>query len=94
MFQEYSDKKDRDFVLENQKMKNTDFQDKVQECANIILSELDTDGVLVSDLDELLKSMGYSDRNIREAKHNLKESEFVEYKRIGLGGSYRMVRRK
>lgn len=98
VFKEWSDKKDRDFILSALQVKNNNGIDYVQECANVILSELADaekktgDGIAVPDMDDLLNGMGYSDRNIRAAKHNLQESGFIQYERSGFGGGVKMYR--
>ncbi len=96
VFQGYSDKKDRDYILDETKKKNskTDKNDSVQECINIILSELsDNEGkARVEDIDDLLKSLGYSVRNIKDAKHHLYENKMIETQKNGKGGKVDMVR--
>lgn len=96
VFQGYSDKKDRDYILDETKKKNskTDKNDSVQECINIILSELsDNEGkARVEDIDELLKSLGYSVRNIKDAKHHLYENKMIETQKDGMSGKVDMVR--
>ena len=88
-FKGYTDKTDRDYILEETKKRNNGGTDPVQECCNIILSELssvnDKHRMPVKDMDDLLQSMGYSCRNIRDAKKNLKDGNQIGFKKTGFG---------
>lgn len=96
VFKKWTDKKDRDYVLDGVKTRRNNGVDPVQECCNAILSELSEhdEGMPVKDMDELMKSLGFSNRNIRDAKKNLKEAQQVEYKLSGYGKDWLMFRKR
>lgn len=91
-FQNWSDKKDRDFVAEVTKAKNAIKNGQtVQECTNAILSELadHPEGMPTKDMDDMLRSvMDYKVWIIREAKANLKEGGFIKYVKSSMAGGW------
>lgn len=77
-----TEKKDRDFVLEASKKKNTEKEGAtLQEVCNFILSELGQhkEGMIASELDTLLKDIGYTGWSIRKAKTELKSNNLIQY---------------
>lgn len=105
-FEGYSDKKDFDFVSAEQNAKvEGSMNTSINECSNSILSELadQENGVmLASDMEALLKVMGYSVRTITGAKKELKEANMIFYKRESdpetgrqkVGGKWLICRKK
>ena len=87
-----TEKKDRDFVLEASKKKNAEKEgSSLQEVCNFILSELGQhkEGMIASDLDTLMKDIGYTAWAIRSAKKELKENNLIKYvKPKELGGHW------
>ena len=86
-WQAWSDLKDKDFVLAAaQKRDEARNRQGVDEAEATILCELaeHPEGVLVSDLDSLLKAMSYSSREIRTAKNNLKSRGAIKYFKHGM----------
>lgn len=83
-FQGWTDKKDRDYVLEAARMRS-EAKDgaSLNEVCNTILSELSEhpDGLPVKDMDELLTSLGMSAWIVKRAKSELKKSGLIKYKR-------------
>lgn len=96
VFKEWSDLKDRDFVLEESKTRRNNGVDPTQECANVILSELagKPEGIPVKDIDGLLNSIGFSVRNIRNAKQALYDDGQIENKKSGYGEAEWIMHRK
>lgn len=87
-FIEYSDKKDRDFVTDDlmavQADKKKEAEEAVNECMNVIKSELMTqDGKRErsNDLDAYLRTIGMSVRVVKDAKRQLKEDDVIGYVR-------------
>ena len=88
-FQNWTDKKDRDFVLEETRRRN-DRQEKNQkdEIVNCIMSALaeSPEGVFVKDLNEQLNDLGYSSRAVKEVKAGLKNANRITYNKKGYQG--------
>lgn len=94
-FQGWTDKKDRDYVLEAARMRN-EAKDgaSVNEVCNMILSELTEhpDGLPVKDLDELLVSLGMSAWIVKRAKNELKKSGFIKYQKDSMNGPWKVTK--
>lgn len=90
-----TDKKDRDFVLEASKKRNAEKDgSNLQEVCNFILSELSShkEGMIASELDTLLKDIGYSSWSIRTAKQELKKSNLIKYEKPKEMGGHWVVK--
>ena len=88
-----SEKKDKDFVLEASKRKNAERgqDDTLQDVCNFILTELGEhkEGMIASDLDELLLNLGYKKYLIIKAKKELKDGKLIKYvKPKEMGGNW------
>lgn len=82
IFRSYSDKGDREFVLE--KKKNSD-DAAIGECGSAILEYLESNSdssgeVITNELNQHLSSIGYNNSQIRKAKEELKYRELISYK--------------
>ena len=84
-FQEYSDKKDKDFVKEASKS-TADARDAIADCADFILSELQNGGMNVKDLDDETLAVGYTKYQLRKAKELLKKAGKIIAKKDGFQG--------
>ena len=84
-FQEYSDKKDKDFVKEASKA-TADARDAIADCADFILSELQNGGMNVKDLDDETLAVGYTKYQLRKAKELLKKAGKIIAKKDGFQG--------
>ena len=90
VFKGWSEKKDRDYVLEAAKKRNEAKNGStLSDVCGAILSELadHPDGMLVADLDELLQQIGYSGYIIRKAKSELRTAGRIEITKKGFGGA-------
>lgn len=90
-----TDKKDRDFVLEASKKKNAEKDgSSLQEVCNFILSELSSrkEGMIASELDTLLKDIGYNSWSIRNAKQELKKANLIKYEKPKEMGGHWVVK--
>ena len=83
-----TNKKDRDFVLEESKKERSSGSDDLQDVCNLILSELaEHDGkIRVTDLSEELEALDYSKYIIKTAKQELKKANKICIKKDGQGG--------
>ena len=83
-----TNKKDRDFVLEESKKEHSSGSDDLQDVCNLILSELaEHDGkIRVTDLSEELEALDYSKYIIKTAKQALKKANKICIKKDGQGG--------
>ena len=89
-FKTYSDKKDRDFVRDILKEKNAQkTTDLISDCIEFIYAELaDKKSVKVRELDDMLKAIGFSGYQIREAKKRIKQEGRCRWLREGFEGEY------
>lgn len=91
-FYSWSEKKDRDFVLEASKQKNAHEKgDTLQDVCNAILSELAEceKGMVASDLDSLMIDLGYKKWQVKKAKTELKNSRLIKYEKpVEMGGNW------
>lgn len=81
-FWDWTDKKDRDFVLEAaEKRNNQRNPERKNEIVNIIMSELERnpEGIPAQDINKLLSDLGYGQNIIKEVKAGLKESGRIKY---------------
>ena len=85
-------KKDRDYVLEEGKKASGDKTEELTEACNYILSALteQPEGIMVKDLDEEMEAYGFSGYLIRNAKKELRNSNLIHSKKIGMSGGWRM----
>lgn len=84
-FYTYSDKKDKDFVREEAKNSGNGVNE-IEECANLILTELKDGEMDVNDLDEDVMAFGYSRYQLKKAKMMLKQSSKISVKKVGFQG--------
>lgn len=89
VFKGWTDKKDREFVLEAAKKRNESRNgSSVSDVCGAIISELadHPDGMPISEMDELMQQIGYSGYIIRKAKNELKEAGKIIITKKGFGG--------
>lgn len=89
VFENYTNDKDRDFVMRDLKNKKDDknsVNEDIESAENMILSILsENDGKIRSkDADEELKLIGYTSYAIRKAKEALKKANLIKYSKSGM----------
>ena len=82
-FQEYSEKRDRDFVAEASEFLKQNPQR--EEVKAFILEYLSDGQKEVSELDDAMKALGVTKATLGRAKTDLKKEGRIEYKSIGFG---------
>jgi hypothetical protein len=92
-FEGWTDRKDRDYVLESTRKRNADKEGSgVNDCCNAILSELadHPEGYDVKELDSLMHAVGYGSWIVRSAKAMLKDGCKITYFRDGMNGPWKV----
>ena len=90
-FSGWSDKKDRDYVIEASKKRNSSDRGKtLNDVCNAILSELaeHPEGVPAKDMDELMLAMGHKAYLIKDAKKELKDAKKIKYSKHEMNGNW------
>ena len=88
-----SNQKDRDFVLEASRIRNSEKKgDDVEEVESMILSELMNypEGLTTKELESLVVDTGYSWRSLKQAKTNLKQKRAIRYEKTGMKDPWRV----
>ncbi|MBR2592526.1 MAG: AAA family ATPase, partial [Oscillospiraceae bacterium] len=90
-FKGWTDKKDREFVLEAAKKRNESRNgSSISDVCGAIISELadHPDGMPIRDLDELLQQIGYSAWAIKRAKAELKDGNKIRMYKVAMDGGW------
>lgn len=91
VFKGWTDKKDREFVMEAAKKRNeAKSGNTLSDVCGAILSELadHPDGMLIADLDEVLQQIGYSAWAIKRAKAELKDGNKIRMYKVAMDGGW------
>ena len=84
-FEGYTDQKDKDFILEGGY--NARYAPQRKEAEELILDFLKNGGDKVSDLNEMAKAEGISERTLSRAKEELKKEKKISIHSVGYGKS-------
>lgn len=90
-FHGWTESKDREFVIAQAKTRNaTTNKSSLEDVKEMILSELEErpDGMASSDLDDLLREIGFKSWSIQRAKSELKKDKKIGYHKTEMNGAW------